>query len=101
MSLLPDIYTKKAESTAPTGSWTDAFPAPRTTAPILSREKALLDLYSPDLLIVDVRRTDYEGGTIRGSINLPAHSFYMNRGVLYDLCKRAGVKRVAFYCGML
>lgn len=88
-----------AESTQPTGSWTDAFPAPRTTAPTISREEALSDLSSPESLIVDVRRTDYEGGTIRGSINLPAHSFYMNRGVLFDLCKRAGVKRVAFYCG--
>lgn len=83
----------------PTGSWTDAFPAPRITAPAISRDKVLSDLSSPDLLIVDVRRTDYEGGTIRGSINLPAHSFYLNRGVLYDLCRRAGVSRVAFYCG--
>ncbi|KAF2831241.1 Rhodanese-like protein [Ophiobolus disseminans] len=82
-----------------TGSWTDAFPAPRTTAPILTREEALSGLSSPDLLLVDVRRTDYEGGTIKGSINLPAHSFYMNRAVLHDLCKRAGVKKVAFYCG--
>ncbi|KAH8725309.1 Rhodanese-like domain-containing protein [Phaeosphaeriaceae sp. PMI808] len=77
----------------------DAFPAPRATAPILSCEAALSELSSPQLLIVDVRRTDYEGGTIKGSINLPAHSFYMNRGVLFDLCKRAGVKKVAFYCG--
>lgn len=88
-----------ADSTKTTGDWTDAFPAPRTTAPIISREEALSDISSPDLLIVDVRRTDYEGGTIKGSINLPAHSFYMNRAVLYDLCKRAGIKRVAFYCG--
>ncbi|KAH7399587.1 Rhodanese-like domain-containing protein [Pyrenochaeta sp. MPI-SDFR-AT-0127] len=87
-----------AETSKATGSWTDAFPAPRTTAPIISREETLSYLSSPDLLIVDVRRTDYEGGTIKGSINLPAHSFYMNRGVLYDLCKRAGVKKVAFYC---
>ena len=83
----------------PTGSWTDAFPAPRITAPSISREDVLSDLSSPELLLVDVRRTDYEGGTIRGSINLPAHSFYMNRGVLHDLCRRAGVRRVAFYCG--
>jgi arsenical-resistance protein 2 len=88
-----------AEATRATGSWTDAFPTPRTTAPVLTREDALSALLSPDLLIVDVRRTDYEGGTIKGSINLPAHSFYMNRGVLFDLCKRAGVKKVAFYCG--
>ncbi|KAF1837500.1 Rhodanese-like protein [Decorospora gaudefroyi] len=87
-----------AESANPTGTWTDAFPAPRATAPTISREEALSDLSSPDLLLVDVRRTDYEGGTIKGSINLPAQSFFMNRGVLYDLCKRAGVKRIAFYC---
>lgn len=88
-----------AESVKQTGSWTDAFPAPNTTAPLISREEVLPDLSSPELLIVDVRRTDYEGGTIKRSINLPAHSFYMNRAILYDLCSRAGVKRVVFYCG--
>lgn len=80
-------------------SWTDAFPAPRSTAPTVSRDEVLSDLSSGHLLVVDVRRTDYEGGTIRGSINLPAHSFYLNRGVLYRLCKGAGIRRVAFYCG--
>jgi arsenical-resistance protein 2 len=84
---------------APKPSWQDAFPAPRATAPIITRDAALPDLSSGTLLLVDVRRTDYEGGTIKGSINLPAQSFYMNRRVLLDLCKRAGVKRVAFYCG--
>ncbi|KAF1840460.1 uncharacterized protein K460DRAFT_296684 [Cucurbitaria berberidis CBS 394.84] len=78
-----------ADPTNPTTVSTDAFPAPRATAPIISREEALSDISSPDLLIVDVRRTDYEGGTIRGSINLPAQSFYMNRAVLYQLCKRS------------
>ena len=70
------------------------FPAPRTTAPILPPEEALQALHSPDLLLVDVRRTDYEGGIINGSLNLPAQSFYMNQGALLDLCKRAGVKKV-------
>jgi arsenical-resistance protein 2 len=88
-----------ADAPNTSGSWADAIHVPRTTAPILTREEALSELSSPELLIVDVRRTDYEGGTIKGSINLPAQSFYVNRGVLYDLCKRAGVKKVAFYCG--
>lgn len=79
--------------------WHAAFPAPRTTAPIITRDEVPEDLSSGDLLLVDVRRTDFEGGTIKGSLNLPAHSFYLNRAVLLDLCKRAGVKRVAFYCG--
>lgn len=96
--LFYNIHTM-AESAQPAGSWTDAFPAPQATAPVVSREEVVSDISSPDLLLVDVRRTDYEGGTIKGSINLPAHSFYLNRAVLYDLCKRAGVKKVAFYCG--
>jgi len=81
--------------------WHDAFPSPQTTAPLMTREEALQlqSLNSDDLLLVDVRRTDFEGGTIKGSLNLPAHSFYMNRAVLFNLCKRAGVKKVAFYCG--
>lgn len=81
--------------------WHDAFPSPQTTAPLVTREEALQlqSLNSDDLLLVDVRRTDFEGGTIKGSLNLPAHSFYMNRAVLFNLCKRAGVKKVAFYCG--
>jgi hypothetical protein len=84
---------------APRANWHDAFPAPERKAGLLTRHAALPSLSSPDLLLVDVRRTDYEGGTIRGSINLPAQSFYVNTAVLHDLCKRAGVKQVAFYCG--
>ncbi|EON64269.1 hypothetical protein W97_03500 [Coniosporium apollinis CBS 100218] len=76
-----------------------AFPPPQTTAPLMKRDEALSSLSSAELLLVDVRRTDYEGGTIRGSLNLPAQSFYMNRAVLHRLCKAARVKRVAFYCG--
>jgi arsenical-resistance protein 2 len=86
------------ESSKP--NWYDAFPKPGHTAPLLPREAALSDLSSSDMLLVDVRRTDYEGGTIKGSLNIPAQSFYMNRGILYDLCQRAGIKQVAFYCGM-
>lgn len=84
---------------APKTNWHDAFPAPRTTASIIKREEVLSSLDSDDLLLVDVRRTDFEGGTIKGSLNLPAHSFFVNRAVLFNLCKRAGVKKVAFYCG--
>ncbi|KAJ4287333.1 hypothetical protein N0V90_012731 [Kalmusia sp. IMI 367209] len=86
-------------SEPPKTNWYDAFPAPQSTAPLLTREAALSNLSSRDLLLVDVRRNDYEGGTVKGSLNLPAQSFYLNRAVLHDLCKRAGVKQVAFYCG--
>ncbi|KAK1764733.1 Rhodanese-like domain-containing protein [Phialemonium atrogriseum] len=52
-----------------------------------------------DFLLVDVRRTDWTGGTIASSINLPAHSLYPTRKIIYDLCKQAGIKRIIFYCG--
>jgi hypothetical protein len=82
-------------------NWYDAFPAPSHTADLITRDVALSKLSSPELLLVDVRRTDYEGGTIKGSLNIPAQSFFLNRRALYDLCKRAGVKQVAFYCGKI
>lgn len=52
-----------------------------------------------DFLLVDVRRTDWTGGTVESSINLPAHSFYPTRKIVYDLCRQAGIKKVIFYCG--
>lgn len=89
--------TEAASSTTP--PWHASLPAPQRTAPLLTRDAALSALNAGNLLLVDVRRTDYEGGTIKGSLNLPAHSFYWNRAALYDLCTRAGIKDVAFYCG--
>ncbi|KAI9172172.1 rhodanese-like domain protein [Paramyrothecium foliicola] len=52
-----------------------------------------------DFQLVDVRRNDWEGGTISSSLNLPAQSFYQIRPVLYQLCRQAGIKTIIFYCG--
>lgn len=84
------------------------FPQPRSTAPIIERERLvqqfmiLGDLLNAGTLLVDVRRTDYEGGTIRGSLNLPAQSFPLQMSTLYRLCAGDGlavISRVVFYCG--
>lgn len=40
-----------------------------------------------------------KGGTIITSLNLPAQSFYQSRKTLLDLCDRASIKQVIFYCG--
>ncbi|KAK4104425.1 hypothetical protein N658DRAFT_492528, partial [Parathielavia hyrcaniae] len=40
-----------------------------------------------------------QGGTIRGSINLPAQSLYPTLPSVYALCKAAGLRKVIFYCG--
>lgn len=75
-----------------------------------------------DIVLVDLRRTDHEvsvigelffscwladlpydcllqGGTIRGSINLPAQTLYHSIPTLYALFTSAGVKTVIWYCG--
>lgn len=52
------------------------------------------------ILVIDVRRTDYEGGSIRGSLNIPAQGFYWNRGMLYELAYKADIQWVVFTCGM-
>ena len=69
--------------------WHAAFPAPTMTADVMPRKRALmvLSMRIASMLIVDVRRTDYEGGAIRGSINIPAQGFWWNRGMLYELAK--------------
>ncbi|ETN41556.1 uncharacterized protein HMPREF1541_03492 [Cyphellophora europaea CBS 101466] len=89
--------------------WHAAFPEPRHKAdsiPDVEKEDVLAllkDGKEPGsrggFLLVDVRRNDHEGGTIKGSINLPAQTLYHSLGTLLRLCQAAGVKEVAFYCG--
>ncbi|KAK0624566.1 Rhodanese-like domain-containing protein [Bombardia bombarda] len=85
--------------------WWAAFPEPVSAVNRIEPGQVLelLEAHDGDeprdFLIVDARRADCTGGTVASAINLPAHSFYPTRRVLYDLCKRAGIKRVIFYCG--
>ncbi|KIW14945.1 hypothetical protein PV08_07732 [Exophiala spinifera] len=87
--------------------WHAFFPAPRTTHPkVVKREDVLAMLKSGttdrpgrDFLLVDVRRNDHEGGTIRSSLNLPAQSLYHGIPTLYALATAASVPLVVFYCG--
>ncbi|CAK4030895.1 Hypothetical predicted protein [Lecanosticta acicola] len=81
--------------------WHAAFPAPTMTADVFPQRRALmvLSMKIASMLIVDVRRTDYEGGAIRGSINIPAHGFWWNRGILYELAYKSDMEWVVFTCG--
>lgn len=85
--------------------WWAAFPEPKARCETIEPSEVvdLLEKQTPgaprDFLLVDVRRTDFTGGTVKSSINLPAHSFYTTRQIIYDLCKQGGIKRVIFYCG--
>lgn len=64
--------------------WHAAFPQPKLKADYMPAERAMmiLSMRIASMLIIDVRRTDYEGGCIRGSLNIPAQGFYWNRGML-------------------
>lgn len=88
--------------------WWAAFPAPKAQCDHIEPDEVLKLLEAQadqpassarDFLLVDVRRTDWEGGTISTSINLPAHTLYQTRPVVYQLVKQAGIRRVIFYCG--
>lgn len=59
----------------------------------------VLSMKIASMLIVDVRRTDYEGGAICGSINIPAQGFWWNRGILYELAYKSDIEWVVFTCG--
>lgn len=41
-----------------------------------------------------------QGGTIRGSINLPAQSLYPTLPAVYATLRAAGLRKVIFYCGL-
>ncbi|KAI9899074.1 hypothetical protein N3K66_005535 [Trichothecium roseum] len=88
--------------------WWAAFPEAKSECQRMeaSEVKALLDADASagqdakrSFLLVDVRRTDWEGGTVKTSINLPAHTLYQTRPTIYQLCKQANVDKVIFYCG--
>jgi arsenical-resistance protein 2 len=86
--------------------WWAAFGEPKAQAPAIEAHVVATQLAAQplgpntkrDFLLVDVRRTDYEGGTVTTSINFPAHSFYQTRAIIYQLCKQAGIKQIIFYC---
>ncbi|KAK0469236.1 Rhodanese-like domain-containing protein [Desarmillaria tabescens] len=79
--------------------WHDAFPQPQSTVEMISAadlHSLLADAKSGQILVVDVRRTDFEGSFIKGAINLPAHSFYPTLQSLMPILTRYPL--VVFHC---
>lgn len=65
-----------------TQPWYTAFPAPTVTAPIMPRRRAaqMLSLKGvAAILVIDVRRTDFEGGMITSGLNIPAQGKSITR----------------------
>ncbi|SPO04111.1 related to arsenate reductase (Arc2) [Cephalotrichum gorgonifer] len=101
------MSSTQASDRAVAAPWYAAYPAPRNAQPeSLTREQVLEMLKSSDpsgggarkFLLVDLRRNDHEGGTIQGSINLPAQSLYPTIPTLYSIFKAAGIQTVIWYC---
>ncbi|RAL17405.1 putative arsenate reductase (Arc2) [Aspergillus homomorphus CBS 101889] len=85
--------------------WHAIYPTPRITAAYVSRTKLLQWLKegkkqtNKDLIIIDLRRTDCEGGMISGSLNLPAQSLYPSIPTLYSVLTQGRISKVVWYCG--
>lgn len=82
--------------------WHAAFPSPNSTPGTITKEELFSLLTTTDrprdFLLVDLRRNDHYGITIKGSLNLPAQSLWFGLETLYELVKAAGIKRVIWYC---
>ncbi|THX80888.1 hypothetical protein D6D04_04350 [Aureobasidium pullulans] len=79
--------------------WHADFPEPKAEAAIMPRNRVMqmLSLRGvASLLIIDLRRMDFEGGCLRGSLNIPAQGFWWNRGMLYELAYKADIEWVVF-----
>ncbi|KAI9679517.1 MAG: hypothetical protein M1817_005539 [Caeruleum heppii] len=76
------------------------------TPPGLSRDKLLEMLRvrdaspgsKPTFVLVDLRRHDHEGPTIKHAINLPAQTLLVSIPMLYSIFSAAGIKDVIWYC---
>ncbi|KAK4247912.1 Rhodanese-like domain-containing protein [Corynascus novoguineensis] len=98
------MATADTTASAAAAPWYAAYPAPKSEVVTISREEVLdllksTPLEKRDFVLVDLRRNDFEGGTIRGSINLPAQSLPLTLPSVYVMFKAAGLRKVIFYCG--
>ncbi|KAJ3125689.1 hypothetical protein HK098_008281 [Nowakowskiella sp. JEL0407] len=83
-------------------NWWEEYPATISNPERFSAEQ-VAELYSsPEesvgktFLVVDVRRADYGGGHVKGSVNVPAQSFYDNRKEFVE--KYSHIPKLYFYC---
>ncbi|PVH68961.1 Rhodanese-like protein [Cadophora sp. DSE1049] len=89
----------------PNSPWDPTYPIAKNQTPSAITRDEVLEMLrqgqkpGKDFILVDLRQADHTGGTIRGSINLPAQSLYPTLPTLYTLFSRANIKCVIWYCG--
>lgn len=52
-------------------------------------------------ILVDLRASDFKGGTIKGSLNIPMESLPSAIPTLYHLSSSTEISDVIFFCGKL
>jgi len=110
-----------------TAPWHAIYPTPKSDPASIHRTELLQWFHEgrkpgKDFMLIDLRRTDHEvssrrkskryknsalrrrsiymqGGTIHGSINLPAQTLYPTIPTLYTLFSAAKIENVIWYCG--
>ncbi|KAI9826199.1 MAG: hypothetical protein M1826_006714 [Phylliscum demangeonii] len=97
--MAPPSITSTFPGTRPSRPPKQLTPATITARDLLRLLQQEEKTAGQDFVLVDLRRNDHEGGTISGSINLPAQSLYPTLPTLYTLFKAAGVGMVIWYCG--
>lgn len=60
--------------------------------------EALIKSGVTDYLVVDVRDSDYEGGNIKGGINIPSEEFMLKLHQLID--DTQNVSKIIFHCAL-
>ncbi|GAA5928871.1 uncharacterized protein JCM15063_003991 [Sporobolomyces koalae] len=92
----PDEQPWHAAFPTPTSSLKDGTLVSITVDELQKKIRDQPTLDKRDFLVVDVRRTDFDTGFIRGAINLPAQSFYATLETLLPLLYQ--YKLVIFHC---
>ncbi|KAJ3015834.1 UNVERIFIED_CONTAM: hypothetical protein HDU68_012546 [Siphonaria sp. JEL0065] len=83
-------------------NWWDAYPAPKATPEKWTHEQVAELVRNPvlvpgkDYLVVDVRRADFGGGTVKGAVNVHAQTFYDELPAF--VAKYRDVPKVFFFC---
>lgn len=80
----------------------DSTPTPKTTTPPVYIDKEIvkskINNNDNDYIIVDLRKNDFIGGSIKGALNIPAQSIHPTISTLYDLAKSSGKPNLYIHC---
>ncbi|KAK2685403.1 hypothetical protein QWA68_015970 [Fusarium oxysporum] len=98
------ICSSKMTSTDAATPWHAAYPPPLNKTPTAMTRQEVLEVMKDskniagkNYVLIDLRRTDHEGGTIRRSINLPAQSLYPMIKTLYTSSRGRGSRAAGWF----